>query len=97
MNKQHVYTTNPHSLAGEAMEAALRECCQGIKIGKILVHRRVMMGEGEGRIPCETGMGCIEWHHWEDPGAQASEEGRGFGGLVHRMVSCHTSALSQVC
>ncbi|PNW72116.1 hypothetical protein CHLRE_16g681850v5 [Chlamydomonas reinhardtii] len=25
--------------SGEAMEAALRECCQGIKIGKILVHR----------------------------------------------------------
>eukprot|EP00798_Chlamydomonas_sp_ICE-L_P012696 gene12696-15928_t len=24
---------------GEAMEAALRECCQGIKIGKILIHR----------------------------------------------------------
>ncbi|EFJ49474.1 hypothetical protein VOLCADRAFT_59311 [Volvox carteri f. nagariensis] len=27
--------------SGEAMEAALRECCQGIKIGKILVHRWV--------------------------------------------------------
>mmetsp|Transcript_7841 Transcript_7841/g.20885 ORF Transcript_7841/g.20885 Transcript_7841/m.20885 type:complete len:520 (+) Transcript_7841:226-1785(+) len=25
--------------SGEAMEAALRECCQGIKIGKVLVHR----------------------------------------------------------
>ncbi len=25
--------------SGEAMEAALRECCQGIKMGKILVHR----------------------------------------------------------
>lgn len=25
--------------SGESMEAALRECCQGIKIGKILVHR----------------------------------------------------------
>ncbi|GAX74417.1 hypothetical protein CEUSTIGMA_g1865.t1 [Chlamydomonas eustigma] len=25
--------------SGEAMENALRECCQGIKIGKILVHR----------------------------------------------------------
>lgn len=25
--------------SGEAMESALRECCQGIKLGKILVHR----------------------------------------------------------
>lgn len=25
--------------SGEAMENALRECCQGIKLGKILVHR----------------------------------------------------------
>lgn len=25
--------------SGEAMETALRECCQGIKVGKILVHR----------------------------------------------------------
>lgn len=25
--------------SGEAMEAALRECCQGIKLGKILIHR----------------------------------------------------------
>lgn len=27
--------------SGEAMEAALRGCCSGIKIGKILVHRCV--------------------------------------------------------
>jgi uridine kinase len=27
--------------SGEAMEVALRECCQGIKLGKILVHRCV--------------------------------------------------------
>lgn len=26
--------------SGEAMEAALRDCCQGIKIGKILVQRK---------------------------------------------------------
>lgn len=26
--------------SGEAMESALRECCQGIKIGKILIQRR---------------------------------------------------------
>jgi uridine kinase len=25
--------------SGESMEAALRDCCKGIKIGKILVHR----------------------------------------------------------
>lgn len=25
--------------SGEAMEIALRDCCQGIKIGKVLVHR----------------------------------------------------------
>lgn len=29
----------PHP--GESMETALRECCQGIKLGKILVHRCV--------------------------------------------------------
>jgi len=28
--------------SGEAMETALRECCQGIKLGKILVHRSVL-------------------------------------------------------
>ena len=27
--------------SGESMENALRACCKGIKIGKILVHRRV--------------------------------------------------------
>jgi hypothetical protein len=27
--------------SGEAMETALRECCQGVKVGKILVHRCV--------------------------------------------------------
>nr|QKY14881.1 uridine kinase (UK) [Polytomella parva] len=31
--------------SGEAMENALRECCQGIKIGKILVHRHSSSGE----------------------------------------------------
>ena len=25
--------------SGEAMENALRECCQGVKIGKVLVQR----------------------------------------------------------
>ena len=25
--------------SGEAMEQALRECCKGVKIGKILIHR----------------------------------------------------------
>lgn len=34
--------------SGEAMETALRECCQGVKVGKILVHRcgqRMILGE----------------------------------------------------
>ena len=26
--------------SGESMENALRACCKGIKIGKILIHRR---------------------------------------------------------
>jgi hypothetical protein len=25
--------------AGESMESALRTCCKGIKIGKVLIHR----------------------------------------------------------
>ena len=29
--------------SGESMENALRACCQGIKIGKILVHRCVLV------------------------------------------------------
>lgn len=33
--------------SGEAMEVALRECCQGIKIGKILVHRHGVGGSQE--------------------------------------------------
>ena len=28
--------------SGESMETALRACCQGIKIGKILVHRSAL-------------------------------------------------------
>ena len=32
--------------SGESMENALRACCKGIKIGKILVHRC----EGWGRV-----------------------------------------------
>lgn len=27
------------SVSGESMENALRACCKGIKIGKILIHR----------------------------------------------------------
>ena len=30
--------------SGEAMENALRDCCKGIKIGKILIHRCVCSG-----------------------------------------------------
>eukprot|EP00879_Flechtneria_rotunda_P011328 GHRR01011833.1.p1 GENE.GHRR01011833.1~~GHRR01011833.1.p1 ORF type:complete len:489 (+),score=128.33 GHRR01011833.1:1545-3011(+) len=33
--------------SGEAMESALRECCQGIKLGKILVHRHGPQEEEE--------------------------------------------------
>ena len=32
--------------SGEAMEGALRACCKGIKIGKILIHRRGGVGWG---------------------------------------------------
>ena len=28
-----------HNVSGESMENALRACCKGIKIGKILIHR----------------------------------------------------------
>jgi len=35
--------------SGEAMEAALRECCQGIKIGKILVHRHSHAVQQQGQ------------------------------------------------
>jgi len=42
--QQQSSTTQPHLLPdtptqGESMEAALRTCCQGVKIGKILVVR----------------------------------------------------------
>lgn len=36
--------------SGEAMENALRECCQGIKIGKILVHRHPDPAQGDSDI-----------------------------------------------
>lgn len=35
----YIYVHFAPAATGEAMEVALRECCQGIKIGKILVHR----------------------------------------------------------
>lgn len=31
--------------SGESMETALRECCKGIKIGKILIHRHGDRGQ----------------------------------------------------
>ena len=34
--------------SGEAMESALRDCCLGIKIGKILVQRQGFNGEISG-------------------------------------------------
>lgn len=37
---------------GEAMEGALRECCQGIKIGKILVYREPeLLGASSAELP----------------------------------------------
>lgn len=37
---------------GEAMEGALRECCQGIKIGKILVYREPeLLGGSSSELP----------------------------------------------
>lgn len=53
--------------SGEAMENALRDCCKGIKIGKILIHRpnksfpdrvgshaRRVDGEGSSRVRRNT-------------------------------------------
>ena len=34
--------------SGESMENALRACCKGIKIGKILVHRCAAAGAWHG-------------------------------------------------
>jgi hypothetical protein len=45
--------------SGEAMETALRECCQGIKIGKILVHRRVRACARDW-----WGMACVRQGWW---------------------------------
>ncbi|KAI8470578.1 MAG: uracil phosphoribosyltransferase-domain-containing protein [Monoraphidium minutum] len=43
--------------SGESMETALRECCQGIKLGKILVHRHGAPGAQEevvyARLPAD--------------------------------------------
>lgn len=37
---------------GEAMEGALRDCCQGIKIGKILVYREPeLLGGSSSELP----------------------------------------------
>lgn len=44
------------NFSGESMENALRACCKGIKIGKILIHR-----EGDnGQQVCPSA--CILWH-----------------------------------
>ncbi|KAG1666980.1 hypothetical protein FOA52_004263 [Chlamydomonas sp. UWO 241] len=43
--------------SGEAMENALRECCQGIKIGKVLVHRHSTTSSQQEliyeKLPCD--------------------------------------------
>ena len=36
--------------SGESMENALRACCKGIKIGKILIHREGDNGQQVGQI-----------------------------------------------
>ena len=43
--------------SGEAMEIALRDCCRGIKIGKILVHRDF---EGDDSGSVAGGSTCLE-------------------------------------
>ena len=43
--------------SGESMENALRACCKGIKIGKILVHR------------CGSSRGITFWHCYTPVGA----------------------------
>lgn len=35
--------------SGESMENALRACCKGIKIGKILIHR---VGDNGQQVEC---------------------------------------------
>ena len=37
--------------SGESMENALRACCKGIKIGKILVHRWAALLTAAGALP----------------------------------------------
>ena len=55
--------------SGESMETALRECCQGIKLGKILVHRWVWGGRGVRGVEGGEGgrgikLGKILVHRW---------------------------------
>ena len=58
--------------SGESMETALRACCQGIKIGKILVHRCAAIqcnthcialnrGDMRGRSGC-VGLGMLQFY-----------------------------------
>jgi len=67
--------------SGEAMENALRDCCKGIKIGKILIHRpnksfpdrvgshaRRVDGEGSSRVRRNTcGDGNMNQRQAEEP------------------------------
>lgn len=39
--------------SGESMENALRACCKGVKIGKILIRRRGEEGAEEDSAPCK--------------------------------------------
>lgn len=51
--------------SGEAMENALRACCKGIKIGKLLLHRRAPVSarcmpcaHNQGRHTSHSSCGC---------------------------------------
>lgn len=65
--------------SGESMEPALRACCKGIKIGKILVHReRVGMSAYIGKLngSCEgsNGTGTTHTRRPSSSGSDQPEE-----------------------
>lgn len=84
--------------SGEAMEAALRGCCQGIKIGKILVHRcatnSAMCDSGASadrgavhRVQLQA-PGCV--YVWDKGG------GRGAGGKDGQQRHHHRAAVQRL-
>ena len=48
--------------SGESMENALRACCKGIKIGKILIHRWTLKPQSTLKTlqPCRCGIRYVE-------------------------------------